>query len=61
LTATTQCRNPGIDADRIRAELAEMIEAFNDDPPACPVARLLALDEIGRLRAALREAEGRGP
>lgn len=48
-------------ADRIRAELADMIDAFNDDPPACPVARLLALDEIGRLRAALREAEGRAP
>lgn len=47
--------------DRIRAELAEMVATFNDDPPLCPVARLLALDEIGRLRAALREAEGREP
>lgn len=52
---------PLTDADRIRAELAEMVATFNDDPPLCPVARLLALDEIGRLRAALREAEGRGP
>ncbi len=45
-------------ADRLRRQLAEAVDDLNDHPPVDPVARLLAVAEINRLRADLREAEG---
>jgi hypothetical protein len=49
--------DPPISSDTLRDSFDTLCEQFNDDPPACPVERLLALDEIRRLRRQLEQAE----
>lgn len=51
---------PPASPDALRDQLAELCTAFNEDPPACPVERLLALDEIRRVRRELEAAERKG-
>jgi hypothetical protein len=49
--------DPPASPETLRDHLATLCENFNEDPPACPVERLLQLDRLQALRRRLEEAE----